>query len=343
MHIALARSDNMGDLLFSLPLAASLKKHIPNTKVTLIARDYVKDIADASPYIDNFLSHDQLLKMEEDFAAEFIKKHQFDSILILKGNKNILQIAKKAKIPHIVSHLKNYFWYVLSFSPFKFKIINTNFKSKKGTLHFAQKLLKFLQFYNIDSMIERDDLSAYLKLNVRNSSKVLNLLENKKFNLVIHLGTNGNTSEWPLDQFNSLIRQLPVNVNILLTGSLSEKKKFSSIIKSHAKAIDLFGKLNGAELLCLLKNADGLIANATGPLHLAAALNTKVLGLYPSRPSVNTERWGPLGKSVSTLTAPICVLSEKNKKCDCMKKITVEEVLSFIKENWLVAKKIYLE
>ena len=119
MHIALARSDNMGDLLFSLPLAASLKKHIPNTKITLIARNYVKDIADASPYIDAFLSHENLLKMQKDDAANYIKKLQIDSILILKGNENILQLAKKAQIPHIVSHLKNYFWYVLSLNPFK--------------------------------------------------------------------------------------------------------------------------------------------------------------------------------------------------------------------------------
>lgn len=340
MHIALARSDNMGDLLFSLPLAASLKKHIPNVKISLIARNYVKDIADASPYIDAFLSHEDLLKMEIDDAANYLKKRQIDSILILKGNEKILQLAKKAKIPHVVSHLKNYFWYVLSLNPFKFKIVNTNFKSEKGTLHFAQKLLKFLHFYNIDSMLDRDDLSAYLKLNVKNSTKVLNLLEKKKFNLVIHLGTNGNTSEWPLDRFDGLIQELPEYVNIFLTGSLDEKKKFSSILKSHIKVIDLFGKLNGAELLCLLKSVDGLIANATGPLHLAAALNTKVLGLYPSRPTVNTERWGPIGKSVGTISAPICALSEKNKKCDCMKEITVKEVLNYINDNWLEAKKV---
>jgi ADP-heptose:LPS heptosyltransferase len=339
MHIALARSDNMGDLLFSLPLAASLKKHIPNTKITLIARNYVKDIADASPYIDAFLSHENLLKMQKEDAANYLKKLQIDSMLILKGNENILQLAKKAQIPHIVSHLKNYFWYVLTLNPFKFKIVNTNFKSKKGTLHFAQKCLKFLHFYNIDSMLERDELNAYLKLNVRNSPKVLNLLEKKKFNLVIHLGTNGNTSEWPLDLFDSLIQKLPDDVNIFLTGSLDEKKKFSSILKAHTKVIDLFDKLNGTELLCLLKNADGLIANATGPLHLAAALNTRVLGLYPSRPTVNIERWGPIGASIATISAPVCVLSEKNKKCDCMKKITVKEVLNYIKDNWLEAKK----
>lgn len=329
----------MGDLLFSLPLAASLKKHIPNTKITLIARNYVKDIADASPYIDHFLSHEHLLKMEVNDAAEYLKKHQFDSILILKGNETILQLAKKAKIPHIVSHLKNYFWYVSSLNPFKFKIVNTNFKSKKGTLHFAQKCLKFLHFYNIKSMLKRSDLITYLKLNVKNSPKVRSFLDRRKFNLIIHLGTNGNTSEWPLDQFNLLIKQLPKNINILLTGSLEEREKFSVILKAHTKVTDLFGKLNVAELLYLLKHADGLIANATGPLHLAAAMNTKVLGLYPSRPTVNTERWGPLGKSVGTISAPICALSEKNKKCDCMKKITVEEVLNYIQKNWLKAKK----
>jgi len=127
---------------------------------------------------------------------------------------------------------------------------------------------------------------------------------------------------------------MPKNINILLTGTSEEKKKFSHILSAHKRAVDLFGKLSTAELLCLLKHADGLVSNATGPLHIAAALNTKVLGLYPSRPVVNSMRWGPLGKQVSVISAPICALSEKNKKCGCMERISVDEVLSHIK-NWL--------
>ncbi len=335
MHIALARSDNMGDLLFSLPLAVSLKKNIPNAKITLIARNYVKDIADASDCIDIFISYESLVSLGEDNAADHIKKYQIDSIVILKKNDYILNLAKKSNIPHIVTHLKNYFWHSFSLNPLRWQIVNVNFGPKKETLHYAQKCMKFLKFYKIDDKVEREKLSASLKLNVKDYPKIIDLIDKKKFNLVLHLGTNGNTSEWPLSQFELLIKRIPKNVNILLTGTIEEKKKFSHILKAHDKVIDLFGKLSGAELLCLLKYADGLVANATGPLHLAAALDTKVLGLFPSRPVVNSTRWGPLGKHVSVISAPSCALSEKNKKCACMEKISVDVVLGHIQRNWL--------
>jgi heptosyltransferase-3 len=332
MHIALSRTDNIGDLLFTLPLASFLKKNIPNARITLIARSYVKDIADAADYIDEFISYEDLIKLNIDESDNYIKKCQIDSIVILKKNKYILDLAKRTKIPHIVAHLKNYFWHSFSLNPLRWQIVNVNFGPKKETLHYAQKCLKFLNFYSIPYKVERKELLHSLKLNVKDFPKTLKFLNNKKINLVLHLGTNGNTSEWPLSQFELLIKRMPKNVNILLTGTLEEKKKFAHILNNHLRVVDLFGKLSVAELLCLLKHVDGLVANATGPLHLAAALGTKVIGLYPSRPVVNSKRWGPLGKHVSVISAPTCPLSEKNKKCECMGRISVDEVLNHIKK-----------
>lgn len=335
MHIALARSDNMGDLLFTLPLVSSLKKNTPDLEITLIARDYVKDIANASDLIDNFISYDELVSLGVSNASDYIKKYQIDSIIILKRNEYVLNLAKRIKIPHIVTNLKNYFWHSFSLNPLRWQIVNVNFANKNETLHYAQKCLKFLKFYKIKCKVDRKKLCSSLRLNVKDYPKIIEILDKKKFNLIIHLGTNGNTSEWPLSQFDLLIKRMPKKVNIILTGTLEEKKKFSHILSSSARVIDLFGKLTTGELLCLLKHADGIVANATGPLHLAAALETRVLGLYPSRPVVNFTRWGPLGRHVDVISAPTCELSKKNKKCSCMEKISVEEVLNHIKKKWL--------
>ena len=62
-----------------------------------------------------------------------------------------------------------------------------------------------------------------------------------------------------------------------------------------AHAHDLTGRLALAELLAVLAAADGVVAASTGPLHLAALLGTRTLGLFsPVRP-LHAGRWGPLG------------------------------------------------
>lgn len=342
MHIALSRTDNIGDLLFSLPLAGVLKKYLPNTTITLIARDYVKGVADASSYIDNFQSYDQIQQLDFSERLNLFASLKIDSIIMLRSNEDILLLAKCAKIPHIVCKLKNYFYYARSMNPLRWKIVNVNFGPKKSPIHITQRWLKFVKFYDISlkNKIKKADLQTFLRLKVEKFPKVLQLLNHNDCNIVIHPGTNGHTPEWPAENFKALISLIPQNVKIFITGSISEREKFLSLLNSHPNIIDLFGKLNIAELLCLLKNVDGLIANATGPLHLAAALNTNVLGLYPAQPVINCQRWGPIGKYVDTLIAPSCAASEKNKKCDCIKKISVDEVFAYILKNWLVPKNV---
>jgi hypothetical protein len=103
-----------------------------------------------------------------------------NAVEILKKNKHILDLAKRTKIPHIVAHLKNYFWHSFSLNPLRWQIVNVNFGPKKETLHYAQKCLKFLNFYSIPYKVERKELLHSLKLHVKDFPRILKLLNNKQ-------------------------------------------------------------------------------------------------------------------------------------------------------------------
>ncbi len=58
------------------------------------------------------------------------------------------------------------------------------------------------------------------------------------------------------------------------------------------EAINLAGITNLRELLCLIQDCDALVTNDSGPMHIAAAMGTPVVGLFgPTDPRV----WGPPG------------------------------------------------
>ena len=153
---------------------------------------------------------------------------------------------------------------------------------------------------------------------------------------MIHPGSNGNAVEWPKSHFAELIKILPNHVKIYLTGSDKEEQKFSDLTL-HERVIPLFGKLTLDELTSFLSEADGVVVGSTGPLHIAAALGTRVLGLFPGQKDMNIERWGPIGKNASALEAPSCKLSrsKKSPRCDCITYITPEQVCNFIQQHWL--------
>ena len=62
---------------------------------------------------------------------------------------------------------------------------------------------------------------------------------------------------------------------------------------SGAGALSLAGMLSLPELAALYARASVVVANSTGPLHLAAALGTPVVGIYPQLTAMSPARWGP--------------------------------------------------
>ena len=58
--------------------------------------------------------------------------------------------------------------------------------------------------------------------------------------------------------------------------------------------LDLSGKTTLRELMAILAELDLVVANVTGPMHLATALRKpKVIGLYGAADTIQYAPWGP--------------------------------------------------
>ena len=81
-----------------------------------------------------------------------------------------------------------------------------------------------------------------------------------------------------------------------------------------------------------LRQAAVFVANSTGPIHIAAAVGTPVVGLYPQLTALSTRRWGPYTER-KTVFSPVdkpedcrVCLFEKGEPCACMASIGVDAV-----------------
>jgi len=83
--------------------------------------------------------------------------------------------------------------------------------------------------------------------------------------------------------------------------------------------------LNLKELAAILNNATLFVGNSTGPMHIAAAVGTFVVGLYSPVKVESPVRWGPL-----TEKKKIFVPDEDDSSRDVMNDIEPNEVYNFI-------------
>ena len=189
-----------------------------------------------------------------------------------------------------------------------------------------------------------------LKYDKKEKKKVDQLLNKYKGKTLIGIHTGGGSTAqqrlWPKERFEELIEKLLRNQRIVvyLTGTNSEKDINRYIKKriQNKRLIDLTNRLNIGELAYLLTKTRLFISNDTGPMHLAAAMNVKTIGLFgPNLP----ERFAPflqskhiaIYKARSLRCSPCINVHLKqlgNKECDgeCMKLIGVEDVWRELKK-----------
>ena len=163
--------------------------------------------------------------------------------------------------------------------------------------------------------------------------------------IIVHPGSRGSALEWPRRAFGQLTDRLVTELNsqVILTGGKGEQNVINDVLRSITKKVwTLIDCLTLKELVALLARADLVIANSTGPLHLAAATGTSVIGIYPPCSPMHARRWGPYGQLDSVLIPDVpecrrCV----ETSCvywNCMERISVDRVFQMADDK--IRKKV---
>ncbi len=102
--------------------------------------------------------------------------------------------------------------------------------------------------------------------------------------IAFQLGAGKLYRSWPVSRFISLAHFLSAQspeVEIVLLGSGAETHLAREFMSgNHFSAIDLVGKTGMRHLAPILKLCDLLVGNDTGTVHIAAAVGTRVIGIY---------------------------------------------------------------
>ena len=330
-RIIISRTDSIGDVMLTLPLAGILKKYFPDIYILFLGSAYTKDIVDCCEYIDEFIDWTLLSNLLENGAIIELKKHNADSILHVFPRKEIAVLAKKANIKNRIGTTnRTYHW------------LNCNqlvkLSRKKSDLHESQLNTKLLKPLGIDKDFNLSEITSYYGFSKINTlPDVFNLLIDKeKFNLILHPKSKGSAREWGLENYASLIEILPVDkYKIFISGTSTEAALMQTkIIDKYDNIIDLTGKLTLAEFIAFIAQVDGLVAASTGPLHIAAALGKAALGIYPPIRPMHPGRWMPVGKFAHYfVNKKTCNDCRKTMDCHCMKSISPEEISEYLEKN----------
>jgi heptosyltransferase III len=330
MNIIISRTDSIGDVILTIPITGYLKYKFPDCKIYFLGRSYTKAIIQSSANIDEFLNWDEIAELSEKDQLAFFNSLHADWFFHIYPNKAIAKLAKKALIKNRVgtSH-RTYHWLNCN------KLLN--FTRKKSDLHEAQLNFKLLTPLGINFIPDLSEIEQYYGISVLSNNKpdLPIAIHNDKKNIILHPKSKGSAREWGLDNFGKLIDLLPTEqYRIFISGTADDKNKMKDWLKKYeGKIEDITGKLSLDQFIQFIAKADALVAASTGPLHIAAALGIKTIGIYPPIKPMHPGRWRPIGKNAHVLVLDKeCNDCRKASECACMKAIKPEDVVRLLEE-----------
>jgi ADP-heptose:LPS heptosyltransferase len=312
-------------------MAAIIKKHFPECRVAFLVHEYTKPLAQNNPYID-----DVFTLIEENGKPSIPHniaqlKNKFDACIVVYPTYFISLILFLSNIKTRIG--TGYRWYSFFYN-------NKIFEHRKfGERHELEFNVRLLQPFGINEVVNEENVSFGLTSSIENEKKIKIFLasigiEFSKKIIIVHPGSGKSAVDLPLEKMETIVRSLSKeNVEILITGTGAEKELCQSLVVNNSVK-NLAGMLNLGELTALIDQAGLVIANSTGPIHIAAALGKYVIGFYPKFTSVSPKRWGPYTVKRKLFLPAIDCDNCSRKQCEklkCMDSIKPEDVVDAAK------------
>jgi ADP-heptose:LPS heptosyltransferase len=148
--------------------------------------------------------------------------------------------------------------------------------------------------------------------------------------VIVHPFSHGSSPNWSLENYLLLVRELvSAGVTVLITGSQQERQRQGSFFTgSPGGVVNVAGETDLRQLKGLIKAAAMVVTSSTGPIHIATAVGTFAVGIYPPVAALSPVRWEPRG-SANKLFVP-AVTPNDGQIGTLMDGIKVENVLAFI-------------
>lgn len=295
----------LGDVVFLTPVLKAYKEQFPKKELHVLVSKEAAPLLSNLTYVDkvwafprirgrlnlfdsiNFLM--KLRKLNFDFSLDFVGNDRGSLIT------RFISAKKRIGAVRVNSTL-------LQKTAYEIKVYTDSFPSSYIDFNkqFIQKALNFQFLKKLPKMEICPDYSL-----VASSKKYFD------GNFVLcHVSTTQEKKQWALDNwiyFYKLTEKYKIPL-LFSAGPSNAEQLFLMQLKRRIPEVNILKPINDIKIfIAFLSRADLLISNDSGPLHFAAAMNVKIIGLFG--PADSVRRASPIYTSQQKLFG---------EKCECI-------------------------
>jgi len=319
----------VGDVLFSTPFIRAVREAYQKSYIACLIHPRCIEMLEGNPHLNELIIYDEEGR-HKGFLGKLdliskIRKKRFNTAFILHRSFTKAALAYLAGIDVRIGYPTKH----------RTRILTKSVEEPAEALHKVEYFLNilravgikpkhlFYEFFINDS--DKRYIKDFLEKNgVRNSDMLI----------AICPGGNWDMKRWPRENYAKVsdLLQKKHNAKIVIVGAYKDIGLAEDIkLRMNSPPIIACGQTTLKQLGALLERANLVIANDTGPMHIAVSMKAKTISLFgPTSPKIT----GPYGNG------DYKVMISRNEACDlpcydvtcadnrCMAAISVDEVFS---------------
>jgi lipopolysaccharide heptosyltransferase I len=341
-RVALIKPSALGDIVHSLPVLSALRQRFPDAHITWIVNRGYRALLEGHPDLDQIIAFERsavrsgfgaMLRTALRFVGD-LRAHRFDLVIDLQGllRTGLMTLATGARRRvGLASAREGASW-----------AYTDRVAVPRADMHAVDRYWLVAQALGVPSQ----QIQFRVPITAAAGQWALGQLQEwPRPWIMVGVGARWLTKRWPAAHFGALVHraQRRFGGTAVFVGGPEETplaRQTAALLRG--PVCDLTGKTSLPELAAVLSLADVMIANDTGPLHLAVALGRPVVAPFLC---TQVGLTGPYARPQSAVATTVYCAGSLLKRCDrldCMNELTparlwpvLEEVLS----QWLRANR----
>ena len=334
--ILVIRFSSIGDIVLTTPVIRCLKNQLQEVEIHVLTKKKFSNLYKTNPYINKVYEFDDSLKRN----IEELKIEHYDYVVDLQKNKRSVRVTRALGRPNASFPKLNFRKFLLS--TFKINIM--------PDIHIVDRYFKAVEKLGVKNDYQGLDFF----ISEKNNYDISQLPENfQKGYYAFVIGGTYKTKILPAVKIVEIIKK--INKAVVLLGGPDDIERAEEIIygvnkttrqqdnegSKNSQILNLVGKINLEQSASIVKNADSVLTNDTGLMHIAAAFHKNIvsvwgntvpeLGMYPYLPKEKEKCHIVECKDVRCRPCSKLGFKECPKKhFRCMMEIDVEEVVKLM-------------
>ena len=327
-RVCLIKPSSLGDVVHALPTLEALRLRWPAARISWVVNRALIGLLDGHPALDEVIPFDRATAKLSTAGlasivgfARVLRSKRFDVTIDLQGllRSGLMTWATGAPVRVGLAEARE------GATRFYDRTVAT----PPGVTHVVDKLLAVAHAFGAPPAPARFRVAC--SEDDRTWARgVLASVPGPR--LVLNVGARWLTKRWPPGHFAEVARRASeaYGCGLVAVGAPEDRPLVDELRRALGglPLLDLCGTTNLTRLTAVLSEADLVLSNDTGPIHLAAAAGARVLGIYTCTSPEKTGPYGPLARSIQSCVWCAPSFVKTCARLECMTELSPDRVWS---------------